>query len=87
MLIGSLTFGLIRYGGYEVLQHYILRWLLARQGVLPFPFSDKKLVAYLDEMAARLLLRRVGGGWIFIHRTLLEFFADEAEFEKLLRDL
>jgi hypothetical protein len=38
-------------------------------------------------MAARLLLRRVGGGWIFIHRTLLEFLADEAEFQKLINDL
>ena len=39
-------------------------------------FSDKKLIAFLDAMADRLILRRVGGGWIFIHRTLLEYFAE-----------
>ncbi|MCB8945347.1 MAG: hypothetical protein H6658_16490 [Ardenticatenaceae bacterium] len=86
-LISGLLVGLVQYGGEVVVQHYVLRWLLARQGVLPFPFQDRKLIAYLDEMAARLLLRRVGGGWMFIHRTLLEFFADEAEFQKLINDL
>jgi hypothetical protein len=86
-LVFGLISGLIFYGGQAVIKHYVLRWLLARQGVLPFPFQDRKLIAYLDEMAARLLLRRVGGGWIFIHRTLLEFLADEGEFEKLMKDL
>lgn len=26
-------------------------------------------------MADRIFLRRVGGGWVFIHRTLLDYFA------------
>jgi len=56
--------------------------LLARQGVLPFPFRDRDLIAYLDAMAERLLLRRVGGGWMFIHRVLLDYFAENSEFEK-----
>ena len=86
-LMFGLILGLRQYGGRTVVQHYVLRWLLARQGVLPFPFEDRKLIAYLDEMAARLLLRRVGGGWMFIHRTLLEFLADDNEFEKLMKDL
>jgi hypothetical protein len=29
----------------------------------------------MDAMAERILLRRVGGGWEFIHRYLLEYFA------------
>ncbi len=86
LMIG-LMIGPMQYGGETVIKHYVLRWLLARQGMLPFPFRDRKLVAYLDGMAARLLLRRVGGGWMFIHRTLLEFLADEAEFQKLINDL
>jgi hypothetical protein len=86
MLFGILI-GILQYGGGAVLNHYVLRWLLARQGVLPFPFRDRDLVAYLDAMTARLLLRRVGGGWMFIHRTLLEFFADETEFQKLINEL
>ncbi|GIK58621.1 MAG: hypothetical protein BroJett015_42840 [Chloroflexota bacterium] len=26
-------------------------------------------------MANRIFLRKVGGGWVFIHRTLLDYFA------------
>jgi hypothetical protein len=33
------------------------------------------VVAFLDEAAERLLLRKVGGGYIFVHRLLLEYFA------------
>lgn len=61
-----------------MIQHYTLRWLLARANVLPYPFSDKKLAAFLDGMKDRILLRRAGGGWLFIHRALLEYLADLA---------
>ncbi len=30
---------------------------------------------FLDDATDRLLLRRVGGGYLFIHRLLLEYFA------------
>lgn len=79
ILVSGLVFGLVAglsvFGGETVIRHYVLRWLLARQGVLPFPFKDRALIAYLDAMADRILLRRVGGGWVFIHRTLLDYFA------------
>ncbi|MEZ4513132.1 MAG: NACHT domain-containing protein [Chloroflexota bacterium] len=78
-LIGG-AIGMLLYGATAVIQHYTLRYLLARANILPFPFSDKKLIAFLDDMADRLILRRVGGGWIFIHRTLLEYFAEQANF-------
>jgi hypothetical protein len=71
----GLIVGIREYGGNTVIQHYILRLWLSRQGILPFPFRDSRLVAYLDAMADRILLRRVGGGWVFIHRYLLEYFA------------
>jgi hypothetical protein len=73
----GLLFGLLPYGGNAVIQHYALRFLLTRQGILPYPFRDRRLVAYLDAMADRILLRRVGGGWVFIHRYLLEYFASQ----------
>ncbi len=69
------SLGFTQYGGQTVIQHYTLRFLLAREGALPYPFSDKKLVHYLDAMVERILLRRVGGGWVFMHRSLLEYFA------------
>jgi hypothetical protein len=85
-LISGLSVGLVngmrQYGGETVVRHYVLRWLLARQRVLPFPFQDRELIAYLDAMAERLLLRRVGGGWMFIHRTLLDYFAENRELGK-----
>ncbi len=30
---------------------------------------------FLDYAAERLFLRKVGGGYIFVHRLLLEYFA------------
>ncbi len=30
---------------------------------------------FLDYAAERILLRKVGGGYIFIHRLLMEYFA------------
>lgn len=74
-LSGGVSGGLMEYGGQTVIRHYSLRWLLARQNILPFAFRDHGLITFLDEMAHRILLRRVGGGWIFIHRMLLEYFA------------
>ena len=58
------------YGGATIIKHYILRFLLARQGTLPF-----KLTPFLDAMSERIILRKVGSGYIFIHRYLLEYFA------------
>lgn len=62
------------YGGLAWCKHWALRWVLARNGDLPL-----RLVPWLDEMVARGLMRRVGGGYIFIHRSLLEYFASLEE--------
>lgn len=56
----------------EFMKHFILRWLLAYYKHLPF-----HLVPFLEFAKERPLLRRVGGGYIFIHRTLLEYFATQ----------
>ncbi len=58
------------YGGFPVVQHLLLRTLLNRSGKTP-----RKLAQFLDFCAERLLLRKVGGGYIFIHRFLQEYFA------------
>jgi len=59
------------FGGLAWCQHWALRFMLWRRGSLPW-----RLVPWLNEMVARRLLRRVGGGYIFIHRSLLEYFAE-----------
>ncbi len=68
-LDGVLSGGLI-YAGLAVLQHYILRYLLYRNGSLPL-----RLVPFLDYCAERIFLRKIGGGgYIFVHRLLMEHF-------------
>ncbi len=59
-------------GGDAFLLHYLLRLFLWRTGTLPW-----LLVAFLDDMTARLLLRRVGGSYVFTHRLLLEHLASQ----------
>jgi hypothetical protein len=40
-------------------------------GCTPFRF-----IKFLDHCAKLILLKKVGGGYIFIHRMLLDYFAD-----------
>ena len=53
------------------MQHYLLRFWLFYAHAFPW-----KAVPFLDDATTRILLRRVGGGYSFIHRLLLEYFAD-----------
>ncbi len=72
-----LSFGLVvglvsglQSGGIACLQHLLLRLLLWRTRFLPWNYAR-----FLDYTAERILLRKVGGGYIFVHRLLLEYFA------------
>ncbi len=58
------------FGGLAFFQRRALLRLLHQQGSIP-----KHLIPWLNEMVTRGLLRRAGGGYIFIHRSLLEYFA------------
>lgn len=69
VLVG--LFGAVVSGGYACLSHFALRFVLWRSGLLPWD-----LTAFLDDAAKRVLLRRAGGGYTFIHRLLLEHIAD-----------
>lgn len=62
-------------GGLTILRHYTLRLLLA--GSHTFPLHTRR---FLDDASARVLLRRVGGGYGFVHRRLLDYFADTGSF-------
>ena len=72
-LSGGLMYGLSGGGGMEVIQHMILRGFLANENVIPRWRYDK----FLDHCAELGLLRKVGGGYIFRHRLLLEYFAEQ----------
>jgi eukaryotic-like serine/threonine-protein kinase len=64
-LITTLSFGL---GAF--FQHFALRFWLWRGDSLPW-----NVVAFLDEAAGCILLRKVGGGYMFMHRLILDYFA------------
>jgi hypothetical protein len=69
-LFTGLIFGLTA-GGSIVIRHYELRLTLWLNGYTPFNF-----IKFLDHCAKLILLKKVGGGYIFIHRMLLDYFAD-----------
>jgi hypothetical protein len=53
------------------IEHYAVRFLLARTNSLPWD-----LIAFLDQASERLFLHKVGGSYIFAHRLLLDYFAE-----------
>lgn len=71
-LIFGLAFGLVggRTGLAAFLQHFVLRFFLWQLGLLPW-----RLVAFLDGATERLLLRKIGGNYIFVHRLLRDTLA------------
>ena len=60
-----------RFGGFNGLQHGVLRWLLLRSGHLP-----PKPGQFLDRAAQLALLQKVGFGYRFIHALLLDHLAE-----------
>ena len=68
-LILGLAVGLLN-GGMACIKHALLRWSLWRAGVIPWHYSR-----FLDYGVERIFLYKVGGGYLFVHRLLLEYFA------------
>ena len=68
-LSSGLIIGLNR-GLAAVIKHYALRLVLWRSGKTPLMF-----IPFLDHCAKLILLKKVGGGYIFLNRMLLEYFA------------
>jgi hypothetical protein len=64
----------LRFGGVDAVYHYTLRCAL---------FAERRIGLRLDmhlEAAAEVgLLRRLGGGYLFMHRLLLEHYAKRSE--------
>jgi len=65
-----LNIGLIDGGGKACIQHFTLRLILYCNGYIPWNYAR-----FLDYATERIFLQKVGGGYIFIHRLLLEHFA------------
>jgi hypothetical protein len=58
------------FGGGNVIKHFLVRLLLWRHKDLPW-----NVIGFLDHAADLVFLRKVGGGYIFIHRLLQQYFA------------
>jgi DNA polymerase III delta prime subunit len=61
-------------GGAVGIQHYLLRAILAVNGVIPWRYRR-----FLDYATERVFLRRIGGSYIFYHRLLMEYFANKGD--------
>jgi hypothetical protein len=57
-------------GSLDLIKHYTLRRLLHRERHLPWRLGE-----FLDYSVRLLFLRRIGGGYLFVHRFLREHFA------------
>jgi hypothetical protein len=72
-LIFGLAFGLVggRTGIAAFLQHFTLRFFFWKQKLLPW-----RLIHFLDLASERLLLRKVGRSYLFVHRILREVLGE-----------
>src|SRR5207248_2430218 len=57
--------------GYPVVQHYLLRALLAYRGLMP-----RHIDLFLEEATDMLFLEHTGSGYAFIHPLLKTYFAN-----------
>lgn len=69
-VILGLCFGFVVGGGEACIKHFILRVILYLNGNIPWNYAR-----FLNEATRRVLMQKVGGGYIFIHRSLLEHLA------------
>ena len=77
ILVGTTTgilFGLLSPAGIACIQHLTLRFVLWCDHNIPWNYAN-----FLDYTTQLIFLQKVGGGYIFIHRLLLEHFAGLAQ--------
>ncbi|MBD1916108.1 MULTISPECIES: NACHT domain-containing protein [Cyanophyceae] len=69
-IFGAMFFGLGAGGGIACVDHVCLRFVLWQSSVAP-----RNLARFLNYCVERRLLQRVGGRYRFLHRELLDHFA------------
>jgi hypothetical protein len=70
IFIASFVLIWLLMGGMMVWRHYLIRFLLYKSGVFPW-----RIIPFLEEAKMRILMKRIGGGYSFIHRLLLDYLA------------
>jgi hypothetical protein len=61
----------VYFGGLAFVQHFAVRLTCTLYRYAPWNY-----ICFLNHATERIFLRNVGGGYIFVHRALLEYFAD-----------
>jgi eukaryotic-like serine/threonine-protein kinase len=71
-IVGGTFFGMLAvlWDGVDVIHHYALRAVLAARGYAPLDYPR-----FLDYAAALVFLQKAGGGYLYVHRLLLDYFA------------
>jgi hypothetical protein len=72
-VFGALLFSFLLGGGGACVEHVCLRFVLWQSGVAPW-----HLAQFLNYCVERRLLQRVGGRYRFLHRELLDHFANSS---------
>ena len=58
------------FGGFACIEHFLLRIMLWFKNFAPWDYAK-----FLDYAADRIFLRKVGGGYVFIHKNIMDYFA------------
>jgi hypothetical protein len=69
VVLGVIAWGL--HGGFAVVGHYAVRMTLWLSGNMPF-----NCVKFLDHCSKLTLLKKVGGGYSFMHPMIRDYFAE-----------
>jgi hypothetical protein len=69
-MVTMTTGALLIFGIFAVIHHVLLRRVLAQSNAIPNNYAH-----FLEYATQLILMRKVGGSFIFIHRYLLEYFA------------
>ncbi len=64
----GLSFGIFAFEA--LIKHFVLRLILYTNGYIPWNYAR-----FLDYATNSILLQKIGGGYIFTHRLLLEHFS------------
>ena len=74
--ISGIIVGMVA-GGITCIQHFNLRLILWCKRLIPWNYAG-----FLDYASKRRLIKKVGGGYIFYHRMLMEHFAEKHQVSK-----
>ncbi|MEM7132070.1 MAG: hypothetical protein AAF702_37535 [Chloroflexota bacterium] len=82
-IVGAFIISLFM-GGDSAVKHLLLRIILWCNDSIPWDYAR-----FLDYCHDRIFLRKVGGGYIFIHRMLMEHFAEmtDEDIERIAKSV